>query len=338
MVIALLLATSVSPALAQAPDPHAGHTMPAPAKPAAPDPHAGHTMSAPAKPAAPDPHAGHTMSAPVQAADPHAGHRMPAPAADPHAGHIMSGPPAAGDAPPPVPSDHAAERFYTPGAMARAREVLRREHGAMTWTTVMLDRAEFRPSDGGDGFAWEGRVSYGGDIHRLVTKTEGDGASGHIEEAEVQALYSRAIGPYFNLQAGLRQDFQPRPRRTHAVLGLEGLAPYWIDVDGAVFLSNKGEVSVRFEASHDLRLTQRLVLESAVEVNFQAQDVAAQDLGSGLSDIEAGLRLRYAVTPEFSPYIGVNHTRTVGGTADAALQAGERVRETRLVLGLRAWF
>jgi copper resistance protein B len=250
----------------------------------------------------------------------------------------MDGPPAAGDAPPPVPSDHAAERFYTPGAMAGAREVLRREHGEMNWTTVMLDRAEYRPSGGDDGFAWEGRVSYGGDIHRLVTKTEGDGASGHVEEAEVQALYSRAIGPYFNLQAGLRQDFQPRPRRTYAVIGLEGLAPYWFDVDGAVFLSNKGEVSARFAASYDLRLTQRLVLEPSLEANIQAQDVAAQNLGGGLSDIEAGLRLRYAVTPEFSPYIGVNHARAFGGTADAARKAGERVRETRLVLGLRAWF
>ena len=320
-VIALLFATTFSPALAQTPDPHAGHIMPAPAKPAAPDPHAGHTMPAPAR-----------------AADPHAGHRMPPTAADPHAGHTMASPSVAGDAPPPVPADHAAERFYTPDAMARAREVLRREHGEMNWTTVMLDRAEYRPSDGGDGFAWEGRVSYGGDIHRLVTKTEGDGASGHVEEAEVQALYSRAIGPYFNLQAGLRQEFQPRPRRTYAVLGLEGLAPYWFDVDGAVFLSNKGEVSARFEASYDLRLTQRLVLEPAIEANLQAQDLAAQNLGAGLSDIEAGLRLRYAVTPEFSPYVGVNHTRTVGGTADAARQAGEHVRDTRFVFGLRAWF
>ncbi len=304
LVIALLIATSFSPALAQTPDPHAGHTMPAPA----------------------------------QAADPHSGHRMPAPAADPHAGHTMPSPPAGGDASPPVPADHAAERFYTPGAMARAREVLRREHGEMTWTTVILDRAEYQPSAGGDGFAWEGRVSYGGDIHRLVTKTEGDGASGHIEEAEVQALYSRAIGPYFNLQAGLRQDFQPRPRRTYAVIGLEGLAPYWFDIDGAVFVSNKGEVSARFAASYDLRLTQRLVLEPSLEANIQAQDVAAQNLGGGLSDIEAGLRLRYAVTPEFSPYIGVNHARAVGGTADSARRAGEHVRETRLVFGLRAWF
>ncbi len=309
--------------------------MPA-AKPAA-DPHAGHVMPAPPAPAA-DPHAGHIMPATKPAADPHAGHVMPAPPADPHAGHKM---PMTAEtqntAPPPVPADHAADQFFPAADMAIAREGLRREHGVMTWTKSMLEIAEYRPG-AGDGYAWEGRVSVGGDINRVVVKSQGEGAGGHLEDAEIHGLYSRAVTPYFNLQAGVRHDIRPTPQRTYATVGLEGLAPYWFEVDGALFLSDKGDVSARFEASYDLRLTSRVTLEPRVEANLQVQDVPELGVGSGLSDVEVGLRLRYALTPEVGPYIGVNHTRTLGDTADHARARGEDVRDTRLVVGLRAWF
>ena len=322
-----------SPVQAQTPDPHAGHVMAKPKAQPAVDPHAGHVMPAPAA----DPHAGHVM--PVPAADPHAGHFMPAAAADPHAGHTM--PMATGvqsAPPPPVPTDHAAEQFYTPAEMTIAREGLRREHGDMSWSKVMLEIAEYRPGDGGDGFAWEARASFGGDINRVVVKSQGEGAAGHTGDAELHALYARAITPYFNLQAGLRHDVRPTPQRTYATVGIEGLAPYWFEVDTALFLSDKGDVSARFEASYDLRRTSRVTLEPRIEANVQAQDIASMGLGAGLADVEAGLRLRYALTPEIGPYIGVNHARMVGDTADFARANGDAVRDTRFVVGLRAWF
>lgn len=346
-LLALLLATSATPALAQpadphahhrpapAADPHAGHHMPE-AKPAAP--HAGHNMPQ-AKPA--DPHAGHSMPE-AKPADPHAGHAMPAaPVPDPHAGHRMPAPSAGsvGSAPaPPVPTDHAADRVFGAGEMAVARETLRREHGVMRWTTVTVETAEVRPTGRGEGYGWEAGLSYGGDIHRLVFKTEGDGAHGDLEKAEVQALYGRAIGPYFNLQAGVRQDFQPRPRRTYATVGVEGLAPYWFEVGAQAFLSDKGDLSARFEGSYDLRLTQKLILEPRGELNVAASDDRAIGVASGLTDLELGLRLRYAFAPEFAPYVGVNWERKLGDTADLARTAGEARSDSRFVIGLRAWF
>jgi copper resistance protein B len=318
LLLALALAT---PAVAQPADPHAGHRMPAPtAQPA--DPHAGHTMP-PAPPA--DPHAGHAMPQAVPA-DPHAAHRA------------QAAPPAGNQPPPPVPTDYPADRFFPADRMAAARETLRREHGEMSWTTVMLETAEYRPSRGADGYAWEGRVSFGGDIDRALLKTEGESEGHGLEQAEVQALWSHAIGPYFDVQAGVRQDFQPRPRRTYAVLGVEGLAPYWFDVEAHAFLSDKGDLSARLEGSYDLRLTQQLILEPRAEANLAAQDVPALGVGAGLSDVELGLRLRYAFTPEFAPYVGVNWSRKLGDTADYARAAGEDAEDTRLVVGLRAWF
>jgi copper resistance protein B len=321
--LVLLATVAATPALAQPADPHAGHKMPA-AQPA--DPHAGHKMPD-AKPA--DPHAGHAMpAAPAPAADPHAGHQMPAPSAAP----IGSAPP------PPAPTDHAADRVFGPGAMAAARETLRREHGVMRWTTVTVETAEVRPTGHGEGYGWDASVSYGGDIHRVVLKTEGEAAHGDLERAELQALYARAIGPYFNLQAGVRQDFEPRPRRTYAAVGVEGLAPYWFEVGAQAFLSDKGDVSARFEGSYDLRLTQKLILEPRGELNLAASDDRAAGVGSGLTDIELGVRLRYAFAPEFAPYVGVNWERKLGDTADLARAAGEARSDSRFVIGLRAWF
>lgn len=170
-----------------------------------------------------DPHAHHhpppAQPAPA-AADPHAGHHMPAPpasaAGDPHAGHTMGSQPVGDAAPPPVPLDHAADRIFPRAEMDRARALLRREHGDVRWSKVMLETAEVRPSGDGDVWAWEGEASYGGDLNRFVLKSEAEGDSGALNAAEVQALYGRAIGPYFNLQAGVRHDLEPGPQRTYA--------------------------------------------------------------------------------------------------------------------------
>jgi copper resistance protein B len=323
--LVLVLALAATPALAQPADPHAHHHAPA-ANPARADPHAGHAAP-PAAPAAPDPHAGHQMP-PAAATDPHAGHHM----AQPPSGPVGNAPP------PPAPTDHAADRVYPPVVMAAARETLRREHGVMRWTTVMVETAEVRPSGRGTGYGWDVSASYGGDVNRLIVKSEGDGAGGELEHAEVQALYSRAIGPYFNLQAGVRQDIQPRPRRTYATVGVEGLAPYWFEVGAQAFLSDKGALSARLEGSYDLRLTQRLILEPRGKLNLAASDDRAIGIASGLTDVELGLRLRYALAPEFAPYVGVNWERKLGGTADLARDAGEARSDARLAVGLKAWF
>ena len=327
------------PAQAPAPaavDPHAGHNMPAAPAPA--DPHAGHHMPAQAPAAAADPHAGHNMpAAPAQPAVPHAGHVTPAPA-DPHAGHNMAPSDVGSEPAPAPPTDHAAERFFGARQMAEARALLRKEHGDIRWSRVLLETAEVRPSDDGDAYAWEGEASFGGDINRFVLSTEGEGEDGDLHEAEVQALYSRAIGSYFNLQAGVRQDFEPRPRPTYATVGVEGLAPYWFEVGGALFLSDEGDLSARLEGSYDLRLTQKLILEPRAEVNLAASADRALEEGSGVRDVELGLRLRYAIKPEFAPYVGVNWERKFGDTADFARAAGEGVEDTRFVVGLRAWF
>jgi copper resistance protein B len=267
-------------------------------------------------------------------------------AADPHAGHVM--PPSQTPAPaeeaiptappPPPPSDHAADRDFDPAAMTAARAQLRAEHGDVRFSKVIAKLAEYQARSGPDGYRWDAQASFGGDVSRVLLKSEGEGTRGErVEAAELQALYSRAVTPYLDLHAGVRQDVRPRDR-TYATVGVEGLFPYWLDLEGALFLSSKGELLARAEGTYDLRLTQRLILQPRAELNFAAQDTRATRTGSGLSNAELGLRLRYEIRREFAPYIGVSYDRRFGRTADFARAAGEDPEVTSLVVGLRTWF
>lgn len=240
---------------------------------------------------------------------------------------------------PAPPTDHPADAYFDPATMQAARDQLRREHGGTLISKVMLNLAEYQSRDGEDGYRWEGMARFGGDIHRLVLRTEGEGAvDSGVEAAELQALYSRAVTPYFDLQIGIRQDFEPTPQRTYATVGIEGLAPYWFDVQGALFLSDHGDVLGRAEGSYDLRLTQRLILQPRAELNLAAQDVPEIGIGSGVTNLELGLRLRYEIRRNFAPYVGISYDQKFGDTADFARDAGEDPSRTSLVFGLRAWF
>ncbi len=239
---------------------------------------------------------------------------------------------------PPVPTDHAADALYDPAVMARARAVMTEENGGMLVSKLMLDRLEYSPKSGGGSYHWQGEGWIGGDINRLAVRSEGEGnADEGVEDAEVQLLYSRALDPWWNVVAGVRHDVRPEPQRTYATVGIEGLAPYWFDVEAQAFLSTKGDVHFRLEASYDQRITQRLILQPAAEVNFAAQDVPEIGIGSGISNVELGLRLRYEIAREFAPYVGVQWERTFGGSAGYARDAGESVSATKFVLGVRFW-
>jgi copper resistance protein B len=223
--------------------------------------------------------------------------------------------------------------------MAAAREEMRRTHGDLRAYRIFFDRIEARTREGRDGYLVEGQAWYGGDIDKIWFKSEVDGAWGEEpEEAEFQALWSHAIDPWFDLQTGVRYDPRSGPDRAHLVLGVQGLAPYWWEVDGAMFLSNKGEVTARAEAEYDLRITQKLILQPRAEIDLSFQDIPELGVGAGLSEAAVGARLRYEVTKLFAPYVGVEYERAIGETADLRRDEGEDAGGWNLLAGVRVWF
>ncbi|HIA08816.1 MAG TPA: copper resistance protein B [Chromatiaceae bacterium] len=203
---------------------------------------------------------------------------------------------------------------------------------------VMIGQFETRSTDGSNPLVLEAHGWLGKDLQKLWIKTDIERADGDNEEVEVQALYSRAIAPYWDFQVGWRHDSRPEPDRDWAVIGFQGVAPYWFEIDAAVFIGESGQTAVRLEAEYEALFTQQLILTPEVKMNVFGKDDAATGIGSGLSDIELGVRLRYEIKREFAPYIGVNWTKLYGDTADFARAEGEDVDDVQFVVGVRAWF
>ena len=232
-----------------------------------------------------------------------------------------------------------ADAYYSKDEMEKSREELKKMLGNRKTGSILFNQFEAQSVNGSEDLYWNGQAWYGGDINKIWFKSEGLVSlnSGKADDAELQALWSRAISPYFNLQTGIRHDFKPKGL-DHAVFGVQGLAPYWFEVDVSGYLSTKGDVTARAEIEYDYRLTQRLILQPRIEANFSAQDIAERDLGSGLTDVNAGLRMRYEIKRQFAPYLGVELQGKFGGTRDIAKLAGNSGDQTVFLVGIRSWY
>ena len=262
-----------------------------------------------------------------------------------HAGHDMAGmnapePPLA---PPPPEAlkgpENAADTIYGTAAMQPSRSfLLTKEHGGMRASRLLLDQLETRVRKGRDGYYVNAEGWYGGDIDKLWLKSEIEGDYGRsADQMEFQALWSHALDPWFNLQTGIRFDVEPRTRG-RLVLGVEGLAPYSWEVNAAAFVSDKGDVTARAEAEHDVRITQKLILQPRAELDFALRDISQERVGSGLSNVEFGARLRYQFLPNFAPYVGLVYERAIGRSARFLRADGERPGGLQFTVGLRTWF
>jgi len=203
---------------------------------------------------------------------------------------------------------------------------------------VVINRLEAVDADRGSAQAWEGQAWFGSDTDRLWLRSEGEREQGRTESANLEALYGRAISPWWDLVAGVRHDFRPQRGQSWAAFGVQGLSPYKFEVSATAYLGERGQTALNLEAEYELLLTNRLILQPLVEVEFYGKDDPRRETGAGLSTAEAGLRLRYEISRKFAPYVGVSWERAFGDTADYRRAHGERVEDTRLVAGVRLWF
>ncbi|MGE1174819.1 copper resistance protein B [Pseudomonas sp. BW7P1] len=211
-------------------------------------------------------------------------------------------------------------------------------HDSALNSYFLADKLEWQNGDDASTLAWDVSGWIGGDIDRLWLRSEGERSNGKTEEAEIQALWGHAISPWWDVVSGVRQDFKPGAPQTWAAFGVQGMALYNFEAEATAFLGENGQSAVRLEGDYDILLTNRLILQPTAELNVYGKNDPQRGLGSGLSNTEAGLRLRYEIRREFAPYIGVTWNRTYGNTADYAREEGEDRSEARLVLGVRLWF
>lgn len=286
--------------------------------------------------------------------DPHAGHHMPPepPAQQPEIdhsamdhsamGHDMQAdvsatpdPDLPASAPPiePIPPITPADRLAAFPDVAGHTV-----HDDAIHSYWLLDRLEVWDADRATGTGWEAMAWVGTDLDRIWLRSEGEHAAGRVESADLEVLYGRAVAPWWDLVAGVRHDFGEGPSQTFAAIGVQGLAPYMFEVEATAYVGQSGQTAASFEAEYETLFTNRLILQWVAEAELHGKDDERRGVGSGLSTVEAGLRLRYEFTRQFAPYIGIVHERAYGNTADFRRVAGEDIEDTRFVAGVRIWF
>lgn len=341
------LSTAPTAAPKPAVDPHAGHVMPAPnSKPkptsrpapaqATPVDHAamGHDM--PPTEAMDHSAMGHDMppDEPTEEMDHSAmGHDMENMTAEEHAG--MQGQDLPANAAPrePIPAVTDSDR-----AAAFPDVAGHTVHDDGVHWFALLNRLETWDADEGNAIGWEGSGWAGTDLDRVWVRSEGESIDGSIESADVEVLYGRAIARWWDLVAGVRHDFGEGPSQTFAAVGVMGLAPYMFEVEATAYLGESGQTGLGLEAEYETLFTNRLIGQWLVEAEVWGQDDPERGIGSGLSTLEAGFRLRYEFHRQFAPYIGVVWERAYGGTADYRREQHDDIEDTRVVAGVRIWF
>ncbi|WP_211840846.1 copper resistance protein B [Pseudoxanthomonas sacheonensis] len=203
---------------------------------------------------------------------------------------------------------------------------------------VLLDRLEGWDADTGAGTAWAVQGWLGTDLNRLWLRSEGERVDNRTESADLEVLYGRSIARWWDVVAGVRHDFNPGGSQDFAAIGVMGLAPYMFEVQATGYIGQSGQTAARVEVEYEMLLTNRLILQPMVEVDFYGRNDERRGIGSGLSTAEAGLRLRYEITRRFAPYVGIVHERAFGRTADFRREEGEDASDTRVVAGFRIWF
>lgn len=275
---------------------------------------------------------------------------MASPAAGQHTGHDHGQKPTA---PPPVsPDPHAQHRqaaqidlppFIPPVTDADRAAAFPDVHGHTVHDEavnffVLAEELEWQGADGASAFVWKARGWVGRDRDRLWFRSSGEAEDGRPGSGSVEALYGRMISPWWDVVAGVRQDVGPGDPQTWAAIGLQGLAPYWFEVEATAYVGASGRTRFELETEYEFLLSNRLILQPLVELDIYGKDEPDRGIGAGLSEIETGVRLRYEIRREFAPYVGVVWSQKLFGTADFAREAGERVSSARVAMGLRVWF
>lgn len=201
-----------------------------------------------------------------------------------------------------------------------------------------IDRLEVIDGDESNPVAWEVNGWLGRDLQKFWFKSEGEYEDNEVHSSEYQFLYGWAIAPYWDLQAGWRLDNKPEPERNWLAVGVQGIAPYFVETEATLFIGEEDMSAVRLEFEYELMLTQKWVIKPEFELNIYGNNDREKGIGSGLSEMELSVRLLYEIRREFAPYIGINYEKSLGNTADYADSAGEESSETELAIGIHAWF
>jgi copper resistance protein B len=211
-------------------------------------------------------------------------------------------------------------------------------HGSAPFGMLLIDQLEAFHGRDANGQSWEAEGWYGNDENKLWIRSEGERSHGKLEDGDLEVLWNHNMTTFWSTQLGVRQELGEGPKHSWAAFGVQGLAPYWFEVEATGYVGASGRTGARLRADYEMLFTQRLILQPEAEVNLYGKNDPQRRIGSGVSDIQFGLRLRYEIRRQFAPYLGMNWVRRIGTTADYARQDHQPVLDRQIVAGVRIWF
>jgi copper resistance protein B len=233
--------------------------------------------------------------------------------------------------PPDAPQSHVHSMPYREMSEMMGMDDRRR------FAKVMVDRLEWQDGDRGGQIAWDAAAWYGGDFNKVWVSAEGERAAGATGESRLELAWDRIVTRWWSTRLGWRHDAGIGPSRDWAAFGLAGLAPGFVDVEASVYLGDSGRSALRLTTRKDYLFTQRLVLQPELELEAYGSDDPQRLIGSGLSNLKLGLRLRYEWRREIAPFVGIRWVGHFGETSDLRRAAGESTDELLWLAGIRAW-
>lgn len=204
--------------------------------------------------------------------------------------------------------------------------------------SVIVDRLEGISARDNFSMTYDWQAWYGQDHDKALVRAEGEIDQGTFKNARNELLWAHALTAFWDTHLGIRYDSGLGAERTWGAFGLQGYAPYWIYIEATGYIGEEGRTAFRLETEYDVLFTQQLILQPRIEMNFYSQRDLSRLVSSGLSNIEAGLRLRYEFYREFAPYIGIEWASTFGTAADLIRAGGNKPEETRFIAGVHFWF
>jgi len=204
--------------------------------------------------------------------------------------------------------------------------------------SLLVDRLESATTRGSTALTYDWQAWFGSTYDRALVRAEGEIEGGTFKDARNELLWAHAITAYWDTQLGIRYDSGKGTDRGWLAFGVQGLAPYWIYVEATAYVNEQGRISFRLETEYDLLITQRLILQPRIEMNFYSRRDDTRAVSSGLSDFEGGVRLRYELLREFAPYVGIEWVGKFGSAADNLQAAGGNAQGTLFVAGVHFWF
>lgn len=190
---------------------------------------------------------------------------------------------------------------------------------------------EMHLGDGDDHFVFDSALEFG----PLTLELGGGSDVGpDVDEVTAQLTYGVPLGGAATLLIGASHDFRPGDDLTNAVVGLESELLPWLEGETFLALSDQGDLTGSAELVATAPLGGDFTLEPRAEVGWSAQDIAAEETASGLTEMELSIRLRKQLTPFLNAYVGGIHETLLGGTRDIAKANGDEADVNRFIVGI----